>query len=1174
MPRTAEPENLRRFAQLLRAYLTKTGRKQVELARASNWSESMLSKVLKRQATPNLGVFYRFQAPFLVAHGGITHARQVIEMAALLDGELDEADLVAIAGTVEKFKDPEQDTLYFRDRAEAFRRTISGASQQTEDAPEATAAPAVVETGDDLAAAPVPDALPGQPPVSAADGMAVALAEWQSVLQAVVVPAPEECLEPDEVIAAVLDWESQQPDPSAAEKMWNWLGSPETFDKLRAPARLDFVLSRCAEASTWNALEWQWLNHLVVETARRQAGSAPPSPTQLASFVTDLGRVAFEAIRADDGKTAELAVSLADLARRLPIGQAADWDWLRSIARAGPVRLSVSPEGVCRFANREEAEFLAAQYLLGTGDEETLLRIAHNCGRPFGLFTQTVRSLHFAHRDEAAGALIAALLSVREVVPLRYADAAYLLAACDAPTTPSLKPLLDDVEARLCQSWLEVESPAYRAYIAQAMRALDRVTFCQLVRQRLLSEWRSGRIDEPALSSLALLGEPGAVQTLKMLAESPQPAADPNGGDGTSLTSLRSVLAVARDLPPVEAAALLESLALREADESELCAAVASLAEAGTIPALRALERVASGAPHPKVQRYAETRIELMASPARAATLARELDADSQTAGDVIRLMGLVSQAKVLLRRSVGMVMPAENPSRVLSRALARVWANLSLGDDVRVEAALALMAAKAWPAIDICLSTLPLADDPDHRQPALLQRLLPALASARAVPWLWALVDKVASPAQQALLIRCLGRAGGMALDARFERLLADQSEAVAVAAVGAIAESLGQSAAERLAQIAATDERTKVKLAAFEGLASVGSEQALPYLREKLKAPVQRDEAVFQLAQFRHLDAERLLAELALAAHRDADKLHRLYLPALAISGGAAAVQAIYDILGPEPDDLALSQVRGHLASDTAVRALDVWSSLAGDPSPTWRMTAAVVLAQDASQVLLDRVVYMAVEDDDWTVRDFARRALRWVAPSIASDSIAEYVLTHLQRQLTRLGRPETILLELTERCLSALAHHNQALPSDLVRRALAILRYLLSFTHPTDESFPPLLAALAFPDFAEAAGDLERLLGEAPNPHIQGRILDTLVAMHPSKLLDVLIRLARSSQRGALQAQAEGYIAVLADSGRVMRLPGGLSHVAYEAAIVRGVRFRRKGIRLVVILANGVS
>lgn len=259
MPKTVRPENLRRFAQLLRTYLTKTGRKQVELARASNWSESMLSKVLKRQATPNLGVFYRFQAPFLVAHGGITQALQVIEMAKLLDGELDEGELVAVAGAAEKFKDPEQDTLYFRDRAEAFRRTISDAFHQTENSPEATAEAAGVETaetGDDPVATPELDALQGHPSASAADVKLAAMAEWQSVLQGLAPPVPDEWLEPDEVIAAVLDWESRQPDATVAEQVWDWLGSPAVLEKLRAPARLDFVLDRSQGQVTWNALEW------------------------------------------------------------------------------------------------------------------------------------------------------------------------------------------------------------------------------------------------------------------------------------------------------------------------------------------------------------------------------------------------------------------------------------------------------------------------------------------------------------------------------------------------------------------------------------------------------------------------------------------------------------------------------------------------------------------------------------------------------------------------------------------------------------------------------------------------------------------------------------------------------------------------------------------------------
>ena len=97
-----------RFVQLLRGYLKKTGRKQRELADASHVSQSMLSKVLKGKAKPEVGNFRKFQAAFLVAHGGITQARQVREMAALLGSDLDEDDLKAIAQAVEHVKDPEQ----------------------------------------------------------------------------------------------------------------------------------------------------------------------------------------------------------------------------------------------------------------------------------------------------------------------------------------------------------------------------------------------------------------------------------------------------------------------------------------------------------------------------------------------------------------------------------------------------------------------------------------------------------------------------------------------------------------------------------------------------------------------------------------------------------------------------------------------------------------------------------------------------------------------------------------------------------------------------------------------------------------------------------------------------------------------------------------------------------
>jgi hypothetical protein len=190
--------------------------------------------------------------------------------------------------------------------------------------------------------------------------------------------------------------------------------------------------------------------------------------------------------------------------------------------------------------------------------------------------------------------------------------------------------------------------------------------------------------------------------------------------------------------------------------------------------------------------------------------------------------------------------------------------------------------------------------------------------------------------------------------------------------------------------------------------------------------------------------------------------------------------------------------------------------------------------------------------------------------------SESIAGYVLAHLERQVAQLGRPEVYLLDLMAWCLNSLTQHNRALPSSIARRASAVLRKVLSITHahPADETFPPLVTALAFPDFVEAATDLERWLGEAPDAGTQCQILDTLVAMRSPRLLDVLIRLARSSQWRALQAQILGYIAAIADDGRLMRLPNDLNHVAYEAAIVRDIRFQRKGIRQIAVLANGAS
>ena len=53
------------------------------------------------------------------------------------------------------------------------------------------------------------------------------------------------------------------------------LGSDLNEDDLKAiaqRARLDYFLPHFDAETTWNKLEWQWLNHVLVKTVQRQAG--------------------------------------------------------------------------------------------------------------------------------------------------------------------------------------------------------------------------------------------------------------------------------------------------------------------------------------------------------------------------------------------------------------------------------------------------------------------------------------------------------------------------------------------------------------------------------------------------------------------------------------------------------------------------------------------------------------------------------------------------------------------------------------------------------------------------------------------------------------------------------------------------------------------------------------
>jgi transcriptional regulator with XRE-family HTH domain len=1174
MPKTVDPVDPKRFVQLLRVYLTKTGRKQAELARASSVTESMVSKVLKGKAQPNPENFCKFQAAFLVAHGGITQARQVTQMAALLGRDLDEADLLAIAKRVEHFKDPEQDTVYFRDRAEAFRVTIPAALSSTEnnvtaelaavDQLGAVAPPAV----GDLQAEAIPEEGPEQSTVVSENVPAdvrTVVAAWQAVLRDLISPEPVDTLQPDEVIAAVLDWESGPVNPEVAATVWDHLGTPAASEPFRQRARLEFVLQHVTADITWNHLEWQWLNHVLVETAQRQAGGAQLSPSQLAAFVMDLGRVAFAAVKADTAQRASVAVDLAELAQHLPMAQAISWRWLEHVAQTGLVQLSVSPDGRCMFASREEAEFLAAQYLIQTGADEVLLGIVQKGGRPFGVLTQAVRTLHFTGRDEAVEWLTGALLKVSEDLPLRYGDAAYLLAAAEAPASPLLQPTWLQLQADLYQSWPQSKAPAYREYVARAFRGQDCRIFARMLEEAVRAEMETGEHDPTTLHCFALMGGRSAVLHLADVGESQWVAAQGHHiQQGQTWHPLLAALEVVPELPPSEQVAVLERLALGHHTIGERWRTAKALAECGTIPAIRALERIVMAAADPEVARYAQKELQDLISPAQAVQVARDLDAAVADSNPTELLQRTHTASGLLVRSDSAML-------AVLARALARVWANLDLSQEARTAAALGLTAARAAPAQDICLETLPLIGMAGNPDTSLLEHLLPALSTPAATARLWQLLERAASPAQRVLLLRCLGRAGGVSLDGRFEQLLAGPVEAVAAAAVAALVESQGQAVAERVAQIATTDGRSSVCTTASEALADIGSRLARPYLRQKVKEPLKHAEACQQLARQGSLEVEVLLVR---EVHTVTDQVARdqLYLPALAKSGGPAAILALRDLLGPEPDKMTLGLVRAELASDTVSRAPDEWRRLAADDSLTWCQTAVDVLVGDPSQTLIEDVIRMAVDGAHPGVREYAQTRLRTEVRQIASLAVMEYVLTRQEQQIDQTGQASDFLLDLLAKCLHGLATSRQRLPPETARRALELLWYILTRLRVSGEGMGPLLATMAFPEFAAAAEELERRLASSKGEPTRVQILDTLIAMKAPNLPDVTFRWAASDRWPVLQARATEWIVAHANLETLPQFPNALKPIAYQIAIQKGVRFLRSGLRHKVILANG--
>jgi hypothetical protein len=287
----------------------------------------------------------------------------------------------------------------------------------------------------------------------------------------------------------------------------------------------------------------------------------------------------------------------------------------------------------------------------------------------------------------------------------------------------------------------------------------------------------------------------------------------------------------------------------------------------------------------------------------------------------------------------------------------------------------------------------------------------------------------------------------------------------------------------------------------------------------------------------------------------------------------GGPAAILALRDLQGPEPDPMTLGLVKSELAADTVSRAPDEWRRLAAADSLTWRLTAVDVLIADPNQTLLDDVVRLAVDGADPVVCEHAQARLRTDVRQIASPAVTDYVLTRLEQQIDQTGQASDFLLDLLGKCLRGLVAGQQRLPPDTAQRAFQLLWYILTRLKVSGDVLRSLLAALAFREFAPAAGELERrLAGSSLDEPTRVQILDTLIAMNATNLPDVTFRWAASDRWPVLRERAAEWIVAHASIELLPQFPNALKPIAYRIAIEQGIRFLRSGLRHRVILANG--
>jgi hypothetical protein len=560
--------------------------------------------------------------------------------------------------------------------------------------------------------------------------------------------------------------------------------------------------------------------------------------------------------------------------------------------------------------------------------------------------------------------------------------------------------------------------------------------------------WRRLDFWPRALRQYAFLRHPIAMEVLKRIIDDLPPPRSPSEslmkptGKKTGSTAgiwWRDVYETISRFNSPNREILLEYMAIHYPPAMSQC--VHDIARSNVIPFIRKLRRISKGidkTDQPEFAWYSRRMLRDYSTPARAMMVSEQFSGirpECQSRTPLVFRHG----CHILYTMCEGRPPSAIGKFREMPIGLARKLVSL-IGEEnfPPMEVRFLLIALrnwKFWPVFHDLLKhhSRYLGNEAPRDLAMFYREALLAAANPISIQEIKRELASPVSPEYRALLLECLGNAGGLGLDDLFEQSLSNVSMTVATASIAGLTASIGIAAEDRLNKIASMDKRKEVREAAIENLARIRSPHALTTLKVDL-ARNPGDARIFPLLAGYELPATETMMVDAIRRLAPCDRW--MFYSFLLQSGGQTAIEEFHKFVGRQPGS-PVGDFLCFLNKASADKAIDAWLSVAREESEDWLIPLISILKQSHDSRAIPVLLEFTFNSPSLLVRSLAANALIREADFSRSLSSIEIILSHMSliQQNGRSARRKTYHASETQKMIEEMSQDEKILSAYLL-------------------------------------------------------------------------------------------------------------------------------------------